>query len=148
MKFLPLFIILLCTCNLSLTAQEKEPYHGAKPLKNHYQVVYQLNSDDEKKIEGTLKNINNALNDVRLKGKVKIELVVHSGGIEVFKKNSSYESKLLALQKQGVLLVMCENTLQEKNVSKNQLFPFINYTPSANGELIILQQQGWAIIHP
>ncbi|MFD1631404.1 DsrE family protein [Pseudopedobacter beijingensis] len=136
----------------NLHAQEnKTPiYAGAKATEKHYNVVYQLNSGEQKKIEGTLKNIGNALNDPRLKGKVSIELVVHSGGVEVFKQTNSnlYKDKLLSLQKQGVLLVMCENTLKERNVQKKELMPFISYTPSANGELIILQQQGWGIIHP
>ncbi|WP_020597651.1 DsrE family protein [Spirosoma panaciterrae] len=123
-------------------------FHGAKATKSTYQVVYQLNTDDESKIKATLKNIQNALDDTRLKGKLEVELVVHGGGVVALKKGSPFEQTLLDLQKQGVVLAQCENTLRERKISKDDMLPFIGYTPSGNGELIIRQQQGWAIIHP
>lgn len=138
--------------SMNLSAQQKpvttEPFHGAVAIKKLYKAVYQLNSDDEKKISATLKNIKNALEDPRLVGKLKVELVVHGGGVAAFKKDSPYEQQLLALQQKGVVLAQCENTLRERNIKKEELFSFISYVPSANGELIILQDQGWSIIHP
>lgn len=107
--------------------------------------MYQLNT---KKISSTFKNINNALEDPRLAGKLKVELVVHGDGVVTFRKDHTYEQQLLALQKMGVVLVQCEKTLKSRNIQKEELFSFISYVPSANGELIILQDQGWAIIHP
>lgn len=129
-------------------ASAQATFHGAEATKSKYQVVYQLNTDDEGKIKATLKNIQNALSDPRLKDKLEVELVVHGGGVAVFKKGSPFEQTLLDLQKQGVILAECENTLRERKISKDELLPFIGYTPSGNGELIIRQQQGWAIVHP
>ncbi|WP_439559754.1 DsrE family protein [Dyadobacter sp.] len=123
-------------------------FHGATADKKSYKVVYQLNSDDDKTIKATLKNIMNALEDPRLKGKLKAELVVHGGGVAVFKKTNPYESQLKALQAKGVILAECENTLRERNISKDELFDFISFVPSGNGEIIIRQQQGWAVVHP
>ncbi|WP_338875383.1 DsrE family protein [Spirosoma sp. SC4-14] len=123
-------------------------FHGAEATMSTYRVVYQLNTDDEGKIKATLKNIQNALSDPRLHGKLDVELVVHGGGVAVFKKGSPFEQTLLDLQKHGVILAQCENTLRERKISKDELLPFIGYTPSGNGELIIRQQQGWAIVHP
>jgi intracellular sulfur oxidation DsrE/DsrF family protein len=145
LKFLTVITALMISMNLS--AQQK-PFHGAIATKKIYRAVYQLNSDDEKKISATLKNINNALEDPRLAGKLKVELVVHGGGVVAFKKDSPYEQQLLALQKKGVVLVQCENTLKERNIKKDELFSFISFVPSGNGELIIRQDQGWSIIHP
>ena len=123
-------------------------FKGAKTTKVRYQAVYQLNSDSENSIKGTLRNIQNALDDVRLKGKLDVELVVHGAGVAVFQKDGPYEEPLKALQKRGVILAMCENTMRERKISRDVLFPFISYVPSGNGELIIRQQEGWAIIHP
>lgn len=123
-------------------------FQGAKATKAHYQVVYQLNSDNENSIKGTLKNIQNALDDARLKGKLDVELVVHGAGVAVYQKDKPYEEQLRALQQRGVILAMCENTMRERKISRDTLFPFISYVPSGNGELIIRQQQGWAIMHP
>lgn len=125
-----------------------EAFHGAQATAKHYKVVYQLNSDDEKTINATLRNISNALADPRLKGKLEVELVAHGGGVSVYRKDKPYEQQLLELQKQGVILAECENTMRERKISKDQLFDFVNYVPSGNGEIIIRQQQGWAIIHP
>lgn len=116
--------------------------------KTKYKAIYQLNSDDDKVIRNTLRNIKNALEDPRLQNKVTIELVAHGSGVTAFKKDHPYESLLQELQAKGVLLVECENTLRERNIPKEDLFPFISYTPSGNGELIIKQTEGWSYVHP
>ena len=113
-----------------------------------YKAVYQLNSDDDKAIRNTLRNMKNALEDPRLKDKVKIELVVHGAGVVAYKKDHPYETLLKELSDKGVILVECENTLRERKIAKEELFPFIQYTPSGNGELIIKQAKGWSYVHP
>ena len=123
-------------------------FRGAPATKAHYYAAYQLNTDDSTKIVSTLKNIQNALSDPRLKGKLDLELVVHGSGLAVYRKDKPYEKMIADLQKQGVLLAMCENTMRAYKVSHDELFPFVNYVPSGNGELIIREQEGWAIIHP
>ncbi len=138
--------------SLNLAAQEKTTapsvFHGAQTKNKSYKAVYQLNTDEDKKIVATLKNISNALEDPRLKGKLQVELVVHGGGVVAFKKDSPYTTQLLELQKKGVILAQCENTLRERNIPKTDLLDFISFVPSGNGELIIRQDEGWAIIHP
>ena len=131
-------------------AQTTNPadFHGATATKPRYRVAYQLNSGDSLRIKGTLKNIQNALNDPRLKGKLDVELVVHGSGVAAFRKDASYEKTMLGLQKQGVILAMCENTMRAEKISRDELFSFLSYVPSGNGELIIREQEGWAIIHP
>lgn len=123
-------------------------FHGTPATLGHYRAAYQLNDGDEKHIKSVLKNISNALNDPRLKGKLEVVLVVHGAGVAVFLKEGNFKDELLALQKQNVVLAQCENTLKERKIPKEDLLPFISYVPSGNGELIILQQQGWAILHP
>ena len=151
MKKLPLLLlIVLGSFAGKAIAQDQKPaeFSGAVTNKKHYKAVYQLNSDDEKVIKATLKNINNALEDPRLKGKLEVELVVHGGGVAVFKKDKAYEQPLKDLQAKGVILAQCLNTMKERNISKDELFDFISFVPSGNGEIIIRQQEGWAIIHP
>ena len=124
------------------------PFEAAAATNKQYRVAYQLNTDDDDKIKGTLRNIQNAIDDPRLSGKLVVELVVHGAGVAVFRKTKPYEELVQALQKKGVLLAMCENTMRERKISRDELFPFINYVPSGNGELIIRQQNGWAFMHP
>jgi intracellular sulfur oxidation DsrE/DsrF family protein len=49
---------------------------------------------------------------------------------------------------QGVIVVQCLNTLQERNIDKSELFDFLGYVPSGNGELLIRANEGWTIIKP
>ncbi len=88
------------------------------------------------------------MQDPRLKGKLQVELVAFGDGVDVFKKSSHYDTLLTNLQKKGVLLAQCENTIRERKINKDDLWSFISYVPSGNGEIIIRQYQGWATVHP
>jgi uncharacterized protein len=123
-------------------------FTGATAKLKHYDALYILNSNDDKKIKGTLRNIDNALEDPRLKGKLHVELIAFGDGVAVYMKSGTYEQALKDLQAKGVLLAECSNTLRERKIDKNDLFPFISYVPSGNGEIIIRQYQGWAVVHP
>jgi intracellular sulfur oxidation DsrE/DsrF family protein len=134
--------LLVLAAFLAMAAQQ------ALAQRTKYKAIYQLNSDDDKIIRATIRNINNALEDPRLKNKVTIELVAHGNGVAAYRKDQPYETLLQQLRQKGVLLVECENTLRERNISKEELLPFIEFTPSGNGELIIKQAEGWSYIHP
>ena len=129
-------------------AFQKGTFAGATADQAHYQAIYQLDSDDPKLIQQTLRNLSNALDDPRLKGKVTIELVAFASGTAVFRKDQPYEAQLTALRQRGVILAQCLNTMRERKISKDELLPIIAYVPSGNGELIIRQAQGWALVHP
>jgi len=123
-------------------------FTGAKATKKHYKALYVLNSSEEKKISRTLRNIKNALDDPRLKGKLEIELIVFGEGVAAYYKTGKYEETLKSLSDRGVILAQCENTIRERKIAKTELFDFIHYVPSGNGEIIIRSAQGWAIVHP
>lgn len=146
-------IVLLFVLSVSFTvkpvfAQGVPAFSGAEATLDHYKALYIINTADEKHIKGTLRNLNNALNDPRLKGKLEVELIAFGDGVAVYQKNGPFEETLKALQAKGVLLAQCENTLRERKISKDTLVPFISFVPSGNGEIIIRQYQGWATVHP
>ena len=148
-------ITLICTLFLliaatSATFAQATPanFTGAKATLKNYKALYVINNGDEKKIAGTLRNLKNALDDHRLKGKINAELIAFGDGVAVYQKNGSFEKTLLELQSRGVILAQCENTVRERKIEKNTLFDFISYVPSGNGEIIIRQYQGWAVVHP
>lgn len=123
-------------------------FTGAQPKLEHYDALYVLNSSDEKKIKGTLRNMDNALEDPRLKGKLHMELIVFGDGVAVYMKSGAYEQALKNLQAKGVILAECSNTVRERKIDKNDLFDFISYVPSGNGEIILRHYEGWAVVHP
>lgn len=148
LSILLIAIALVALINPVIAQQLTRPFTGAKATLKSYKALYVLNDGDEKKITGTLRNIKNALEDPRLKGKLEIELIVFGEGVNVYKKTGPFEQTLKELQAKGVILAQCENTIKERHIDKSTLFPFISYVPSANGEIIIRQYQGWAIVHP
>lgn len=143
-------IILLIMTYATASAQNAKDsvFTGALSTQDHYNALYILNDSNTKKIQGILRNIKNVLNDPRLKGKLKIELVVFGDGVELFKKTNHFDTTLLKLKEQGVILAQCSNTLKEKKIEKTELWPFIDYVPTGNGEIVIRHYQGWATVHP
>lgn len=128
--------------------ESNKAFTGAKATKKMYHAIYQMDNGDEKIIGKVFRNINNALNDPRLTGKIEIELIAFSGGTDAYLKGSKYEEDLKALVLKGVIVSQCNNTLKERKISRDQLYDFIAVVPSANGELIIRQAAGWSVIKP
>lgn len=127
---------------------ENSFFKGAKPTEKVYRAIYQLDESDPKVIEKTIRNINNVLEDPRLKGRLKIELVAYSGGTDAFLKSGKYEDALKGLVQKGVIVAQCHNTLIERNMSRDDIYDFIAVVPTGNGELILRQTEGWAIVKP
>ncbi len=150
--------LLLLGCTLALTAvnaqsagnaaEQNRSFTGAKATHKKYQAIYQLDSNDPKIIEKAIRNINNALTDPRLKDKLEIELIAFSGGTDAYLKTGKYEEALKDLVNKGVIVAQCSNTLRERKIDRDQLFDFIAVVPSGNGELIIRQAEGWAVVKP
>lgn len=139
----------LCAATLLSTAANADTgFVGAKADKSQYNVIFHIDAGGEATIKKTLNNIENLLNDPRLKGKVNVELLANSKGFAVYVKNNGFEEKLRHLQKEGVILSQCSNTLKELHVDRNNLYPFISIVPSGMGEITIRESQGWAYIHP
>jgi len=152
-------IILLLSVSLfsffTLSAQElpealkkNASYTGAVANKTLYKAIYQLDSNTPATIEKAFRNIRNLLHDPRLIGKVEIELITFSGGTEAYLKNGKYEADLIDLISKGVQVSQCLNSLKERNLTRDDLFPFVGYVPSGNGELLIRAAEGWVIIKP
>jgi intracellular sulfur oxidation DsrE/DsrF family protein len=151
MKKIKIILILSLSFHYCIIAQTKlnpSDFNGAPATLKNYKALYFLDESDEKKMKSILRNINNALEDPRLKGKLEVELVAFGEGIELFKKTNHYDTTLLRLQDKGLIFAQCLNTMRSHNVSKDELWPFISYVPTGNGEIIIRQSEGWSVIHP
>ncbi len=123
-------------------------YEPAKAVEKQYKALYVIDEAQDEKIKMTIRNINNALDDPRLKGKLKVELLAFGAGVEMYKKTNPYEKLLSGLVDKGVVMVQCENTLRERKINKSELFDFVNYTPSGNGEIILREYEHWAVVKP
>ena len=155
MKQSSIFLVYFVLLSTAVTAQTNEKafennkaFTGAKATQKMYHAIYQLDNNDPKIIEKAFRNINNALADPRLAGKIEIELVTFAGGTETVVKGSKYEEDLKALVQKGVIVAQCNNSLRERKLTPDQLYDFIAIVPSGNGELIIRQAEGWSVIKP
>ena len=122
-KLAMLFIVALLT-NITQTASAQsinKTFYGAEATLSNYKALYILNDGDEKKIKGTLKNIKNALQDSRLKGKLEIELIVFGDAVQVYTKDGPYAGMIEELHSKGVIMAQCENTIRERKINKNTL---------------------------
>src|SRR3546814_12232330 len=100
------------------------------PYTTLFLSLYVVNSSDEKRVKAAFRNIRNALNDPRLKGRLEVELIVFGDGVEIYKLESPYRTALEDLKERGVLLAQCENTLKERGIGKSELYPFIYFVRS------------------
>lgn len=130
------------------TLEQNKQYNGAIADKQIYKAIYQMDNASPEIIKKTFRNINNLMEDPRLKGKVQIELVAFSGGTEAYRKGSEYENDLKKLIAKGVIVAQCLNTLKEREIEKSELYDFLAYVPTGNGELLIRANEGWTIIKP
>jgi len=155
MKKLALVLLSLVLLSTAATAQTTDKafeknaaFTGAKANQKKYHAIYQLDVNDPKVIDKAIRNINNALNDPRIAGKIEVELIAFSGGTDAYMKGGKYEEDLKALIKRGVIVAQCNNTLIERKISRDQLYDFVAVVPSGNGELIIRQAEGWSVVKP
>ncbi|CAN5192496.1 hypothetical protein BH20BAC1_BH20BAC1_26150 [soil metagenome] len=144
-----IFISTLIQAQTNETALEKnKTFTGAEAKARHYRAIFQLDTDDPKTIEKTFRNLNNALKDPRLSGKLKLELIAFSGGTDAYLKGSKYETDLKDLAEKGVIIAQRNNTLLERKISREEIYDFIGIVPSGTGEIIIREAQGWSVIKP
>ena len=139
---------IMARANAQQTLDQNKLYQGAVAKEQIYKVIYQMDNASPEIIKKTIRNINNLLKDPRLKGKLQVELVAFSGGTEAYRKGSEYEAAIKGLISQGVIVAQCLNTLEERKIDKSELYDFLAYVPTGNGELVIRANDGWTIIKP
>lgn len=110
-------------------------------------VVIQVSDDDQK-------TWNQALNVVRNiqaeygKDKVDVEVVVFGNGIGLLRDESPLANRIEDTLASGAAVVMCENTMRARKVTKDDMLPKIGYVKAGVVEIIERQRAGWAVLRP
>ncbi|WP_370855766.1 DsrE family protein [Pandoraea anapnoica] len=111
-------------------------------------VVYHINDAEHQALAG-LRNIRNQLDTVP---DTKIVVVAHSQGVdflmESYKDAATVGPLISALHARGVKFEVCEITLKQRNLKKDQFVLDADFTPSGVVELTRLQQKGYSYIKP
>ncbi len=130
-----LLILLLSIGFAQISFSQTEPIRERK-------VVMQLTSPDTmvyKSLMIQLKNLREA------DPKIEIEVVCHGPGMNFLKlKNEGKLSNLLSNANGHLTFIACENTMREKNITKEELATNIQFVKAGILEIIDKQQDGWA----
>lgn len=116
------------------------------------QVVYHIDDAESQGVKG-LRNIRNHLD---VAPQTKIIVVTHANGVDIMmegakdKKNGiEYAPLVGALKSRGVRFEVCEITLKNRNLKKDQFVLDADYTPSGVVRVADLQsQERFAYIKP
>lgn len=113
-------------------------------------VVYHIN-DTASQALAALRNIRNHLD---VDPKAKITVVTHAFGVDFLmegmkdRNENSFEATVAALVNRGVKFEVCEITLSNRNLKREQFIQEADFTPSGVVRLAKLQQAGAAYIKP
>ncbi len=114
-------------------------------------VVYHLNSGLEQASNG-LRNVRNHL---EVNPKAQIVLVAHAQGVDYLMKGAKdahgnpYETIVQDLVGQGVRFNVCEITLRNRQLRRDQFIEEASFVPSGVAEITRLQsREGYAYLRP
>ncbi|MGR6807877.1 DsrE family protein [Sphaerotilus natans] len=113
-------------------------------------VVYHVN-DTQSQALATLRNIRNHLDTDPT---AQITVVTHAFGVDFLlegmkdRNETPFDATVAALKNRGVKFEVCEITLKNRNLKREQFIPEADFTPSGVVRLTKLQLQGHAYIKP
>ena len=113
-------------------------------------VVYHI---DDAATQG-LKGLRNVRNHLDTDPGAKITVVTHANGVDFLMEGakdvngSAYAGPVAALSARGVKFEVCEITLKNRNLSKDQFIQEAEFTPSGVVRIAKLQKEGAAYIKP
>jgi intracellular sulfur oxidation DsrE/DsrF family protein len=113
-------------------------------------VVYHV-SDTAAQALGALRNLRNHLDTDPT---AKITVVTHAQGVDFLMEGAKdvngnlYAGPVSALKSRGVSFEVCEITLKNRGLKRDQFIQEADFTPSGVVRLAKLQLQGYAYIRP
>jgi uncharacterized protein len=146
------FALLVGLISLNALAQTPTPSDSSTQnvaAINRDKVVYHI--DDT---ANALKGLRNIRNHLDADPTAEIVVVTHALGVDfLFEKakdpnGSDYVSAVSALRSRGVKFEVCEITLKNRNLKKDQFIQEVDFTPSGVVRLVKLQRSGSAYIKP
>ena len=113
-------------------------------------VAYHINDAATQALGG----LRNAKNHLDTDPSAKITVVTHATGVDFLMQDAKdrngnpYEIAVQELVARGVVFEVCEITLKNRNLKREQFIAEAKFTPSGVVRLAKLQTQGWAYIKP
>lgn len=132
-KFIP-FLILFFTLTISTIYAQG----------NDHKVVFQFTLADsmqQKAFSNQLKNLRKHWPDAQ------VEVVAYNQGIDfLMTKRTRHHDIIAELKSKGVRFVVCQNTMNQRNIKSEELIPEAEIVPAGIAEIVEKQEQGWSYI--
>lgn len=110
-----------------------------------YRVVFQVPTAGPEFFETVLRNVRNVAAEL---DDVAVRVVAHGDGIEFATNRSSAEPAVRAALESGVEVWACQNTLQRKGIASDEVLSGVRIVRAGLAEIVRLQHDGWAYVHP
>ena len=113
-------------------------------------VVYHFSEGLEQASDG-LRNVGNHL---EVNPNARIIVVSHAKGVDFMlkgakdKNGNKYEDLVEQLEMQGVRFDVCQITLRNRHLSKDQFIEYATFVPSGVAEISKLEHEGYAYLKP
>ncbi len=113
-------------------------------------VVYHINDAATQALGG----LRNAKNQLDTEPSTQITFVTHANGVDFLmhdakdRNGNEYEIAVQELVRRGVRFEVCEITLKNRQLKKNQFITEAGFTPSGVVRITKLQGQGHAYLRP
>jgi intracellular sulfur oxidation DsrE/DsrF family protein len=126
---------------------------GSDPKANvaEDKVIYHVNSGGQQPVDA-LRNIGNHL---EVNPKAKIVVVTHANGVDFLfkeardKNGNPFNVAVEGLKERGVRFEVCDITLRNRKLKREQFIPEATFVPSGVAEITRLQQrEGYAYLRP
>jgi intracellular sulfur oxidation DsrE/DsrF family protein len=142
-------IIIFCLAIFATTtvvfAQNQNNDKTEKAIGTQHKVVFHLTTNDTLAWKGLMNNIKNL--KAAWGDSVQIEVVTNGLGIQFLMTDKTTQlQKIVEYKSKGVVFYACENTMKEKNITKDAMIPQTEYVPMGIGEIIKKEEQGWSYI--
>lgn len=121
---------------------------GAAWAQDH--VVYHF---DNAAVQG-LKGLRNMRNHLDVDPSARLTAVTHAEGVDMLMEGAKaangteYAPLVAALKARGVVFEVCEITLKNRNLKKEDFIQEADFTPSGVVRIAKLQKQGFAYLKP
>lgn len=113
-------------------------------------VAYHIDNTETQ----ALKGLRNVKNHIDTDPTAQITVVTHADGVDFLmagakdRNGSDFSGPVAALKARGVKFEVCEITLKNRGLKKEQFIEEADFTPSGVVRLAKLQKQGFAYIKP
>jgi intracellular sulfur oxidation DsrE/DsrF family protein len=108
-------------------------------------AVFHVPTGDSEAQQRAVSNVGNLLGDDSL-DVTAVAVVANGPGIGLLREDSPHAEALASLAERGVALKACGNTLQGRGLSADDLLDGVKRVSSGVGELVQLQDQGYAYL--